>query len=50
MIAAGRRRLPFDHQLARPARATEVEHATVDLLLVPTDPPALRIVVRLEGA
>lgn len=36
-------------QIARLARAAEVEHATVELVLGPTDPPAMRIAMRLEG-
>ncbi len=37
-------------KIARLSRAAEVEHATVELVLGPTDPPGLRIAVRLEGA
>jgi hypothetical protein len=37
-------------QLARIARTCEVDHATVELVLGPTDPPAMRISMRLAGA
>ena len=36
-------------KLERLGRALEVDHATVELVLGPTDPPALRISVRLAG-
>jgi len=54
--------LPIQHMLSgfypglggaakidRLARALEVDHATVELILGPTDPPELRISVRLAG-
>lgn len=36
-------------KIGRLSRALEVDHATVELVLGPTDPPALRISVRLAG-
>ena len=36
-------------KISRLSRALEVDHATVELVLGPTDPPGLRLSVRLAG-